>query len=645
MKKLCYVTTLLVGIVASAQQKLDTTKVEKLAVVELSSTKFKLKLENSGKFITKITTKQLQNSTGKSVATVLNEVAGIEINGTNSAIGQNLNYYIRGGRNQQVLIMIDGVAVNNPSSIANDFDFRLLPINDIESIEIIKGAASAVYGSGAATAVINITLKKPSQKFKGHFQTSVSTNQTQRDKHYRFTNFNQTVSISQKLNKLDYFVAFNNLSSSGMSAASDENSTIKFKDDPFLRIDVLSKLGIQLTKKIHLGTFLKYDKFKTNFDNGSFFDGNNKALSEQIRIGINGRYNYKNGNFIFNSGYGNIKNNNVETSFPNKKNGESLFIDAYNRLKINKNLHFLLGLNVVNESMETYTLPFGGANLVKKISNNNAKFTLVDPYTNLVLISNFGLNVNIGARLNIHSAYNSHFVYTINPSFNFNLGNINLKLISSASTAYITPSLFQLFSPNYGNKDIKPEEDLTFEGGFKASVHKLVFNAVYFYRKQSNFIDFELLNPTTYSYGYKNTVDEFIARGLETTINYKISKNISFASNYTYTKVDKSKNLRIPMNKVNGFINFKLSKKLNFHIDYSYTSSRTDNLFDMITFTSSQVSLKAYQLLNLQSQYQLVENRLTVFGSVLNILNEKYSEIIGFSTKGTNVKLGLKFNF
>jgi len=641
MKKLFYVTILLVGLVANAQQKLDSTKVEKLAVVELSSTKFKLKSENSGKFVTKITAKQLKNSTGKSVEAVLNEVAGIEINGANSATGQNLNYYIRGGRNQQVLIMIDGVAVNNPSSIANDFDLRLLPINDIESIEIIKGAASAVYGSGAATAVINITLKKPSQRFKGHFQTSVSTNQTQRDEKYRFTNFSQTISISQKINKLDYLLAFNNLSSSGMSAASDENSTIKFKDDPFLRIDVLSKLGIQLTKKIHLGTF---DKFTANFDSGSFVDGNNRSLTAQIRVGVNARYNYKNGNFIFNSGYGNTRINNVETSFPNKNNGENLFIDAYNRLKINKNLHFLLGVNVVNESMETYTLPFGGTNLVRKISSNNAKFTLVDPYTNLVLISNFGLNVNVGARLNIHSEYNSHFVYTINPSFNFK-GNINLKLISSASTAYITPSLFQLFSPNYGNKDLKPEEDLTFEGGFKASVKKLDFNAVYFYRKQSNFIDFELLNPATYSYGYKNTVDEFIARGLETTINYKISKNISVASNYTYTKVDKSKNLRIPMNKVNGFINFKCSKKLNFHIDYSYTSSRTDNLFDMTTFTSSQVTLKAYQLVNLQSQYQLVKNTLTAFGSVTNILNEKYSEIIGFSTKGTNVKLGLKFNF
>jgi len=602
MKKLFYVTILLVGLVANAQQKLDSTKVEKLAVVELSSTKFKLKSENSGKFVTKITAKQLKNSTGKSVEAVLNEVAGIEINGANSATGQNLNYYIRGGRNQQVLIMIDGVAVNNPSSIANDFDLRLLPINDIESIEIIKGAASAVYGSGAATAVINITLKKPSQRFKGHFQTSVSTNQTQRDEKYRFTNFSQTISISQKINKLDYLLAFNNLSSSGI------------------------------------------DKFTANFDSGSFVDGNNRSLTAQIRVGVNARYNYKNGNFIFNSGYGNTRINNVETSFPNKNNGENLFIDAYNRLKINKNLHFLLGVNVVNESMETYTLPFGGTNLVRKISSNNAKFTLVDPYTNLVLISNFGLNVNVGARLNIHSEYNSHFVYTINPSFNFK-GNINLKLISSASTAYITPSLFQLFSPNYGNKDLKPEEDLTFEGGFKASVKKLDFNAVYFYRKQSNFIDFELLNPATYSYGYKNTVDEFIARGLETTINYKISKNISVASNYTYTKVDKSKNLRIPMNKVNGFINFKCSKKLNFHIDYSYTSSRTDNLFDMTTFTSSQVTLKAYQLVNLQSQYQLVKNTLTAFGSVTNILNEKYSEIIGFSTKGTNVKLGLKFNF
>jgi vitamin B12 transporter len=61
------------------------------------------------------------------------------------------------------LILIDGIAATDPSQIANDYDLRLLNLDQVESIEILKGASSTLYGSGAATAVINITLKKASE--------------------------------------------------------------------------------------------------------------------------------------------------------------------------------------------------------------------------------------------------------------------------------------------------------------------------------------------------------------------------------------------------------------------------------------------------------------------------------------------------
>jgi vitamin B12 transporter len=44
---------------------------------------------------------------------------------------------------------------------------RLLPVEQIESIEIMKGASSTLYGSGAATGVINITLKKAGKSYCG----------------------------------------------------------------------------------------------------------------------------------------------------------------------------------------------------------------------------------------------------------------------------------------------------------------------------------------------------------------------------------------------------------------------------------------------------------------------------------------------
>ena len=135
---------------------------KQLDEVVVSDSKFALPKEKSGKVIVKITAEDLKKKSGQSVASILSAVAGVEINGNQSRNGKDLGLYIRGGRNHQVLILIDGIPVTDASGISLSYDLRLLPVEQIESIEIMKGASSTLYGSGAATGVINITLKKES---------------------------------------------------------------------------------------------------------------------------------------------------------------------------------------------------------------------------------------------------------------------------------------------------------------------------------------------------------------------------------------------------------------------------------------------------------------------------------------------------
>jgi len=154
-------------------------QVEKLDEIVVTATKFNLKKENSGKVITKITQKQLKNNAGKTVIEILNSVAGIDVRGVNANTTEPRSINIRGGRSRQVLVLIDGVPVTDQSAINQEFDLRLLAVSQIESIEILKGASSTLYGSGAATAVINIVLKSPSKdSVSASFETSLGTNNT-----------------------------------------------------------------------------------------------------------------------------------------------------------------------------------------------------------------------------------------------------------------------------------------------------------------------------------------------------------------------------------------------------------------------------------------------------------------------------------
>src|SRR5690606_4949350 len=180
-KKLCISGVLLCTGLAFSQQA-ENEMIESLDEVVLIDSKFELIRENSGKVVTRITTEELERSRGQSLPEVINRVSGIEINGARSIEGQNLGYYVRGGRNREVVIMVDGVQLNDASSIANDFDLRLLALDQVASIEIIKGASSTLYGSGAASAVINIITKEPADRKVGfHYQSMIGTNNTSND--------------------------------------------------------------------------------------------------------------------------------------------------------------------------------------------------------------------------------------------------------------------------------------------------------------------------------------------------------------------------------------------------------------------------------------------------------------------------------
>ena len=258
------VLCMLATVLGFSQTESNVIKPISLDEVVVTDSKFKLKRENSGKVITKISQKDLEKRKGKSIAEIISATAGIEINGVKSNAGQNLSYNIRGGRNRQVLILIDGIVVTDPSQIANDYDLRLLNAEQVESIEILKGASSTLYGSGAATAVINIKLKAASEnKVSANFSSILGTNMSSSDDNYAFEDFRNSVSINGTLNKLSYLTSFGNQFTNGLSAVASGTEA-----DAFNSINGNLKLGYAFSEAFKLDTYGSFDKFKADFDDG-----------------------------------------------------------------------------------------------------------------------------------------------------------------------------------------------------------------------------------------------------------------------------------------------------------------------------------------------------------------------------------------
>ncbi|HLT52504.1 MAG TPA: TonB-dependent receptor plug domain-containing protein [Flavobacteriaceae bacterium] len=622
-----------------SQQQTDSTQVEQLDEVVITDSKFQLKRENSGKVITKITQQELQRLQGKSIAEIINQTAGIEINGAKSNAGQNLAYYIRGGRNRQVLVLIDGIALTDPSQIANDYDLRLLNPDQVESIEILKGASSTLYGSGAATAVINIKLKEAAKdKVLVNLRSVLGTNQSQDDKQYAIEDFKNSVSINGSLGDFSYLTSFGNQYTNGLSAI--ENGT---ESDVYNAINGHLKLGYKASEQFKVSIYGSFDKFKADFDDSfTLADADNQSISEQYRVGISPEFSYNKGSITLNAAYNDVKRT-IDSDFPAEYYTNSLVADVFNRYTFNNQFYTVLGVNFQENEMESFSIPFGSTNLEQSIDPKAATFSIVDPYVNAVYASKFGLQVNAGARLNNHSEYGSHLVYSINPSFKKTTNFGYVKGLASYSTAYITPSLYQLFEPSYGNADLKPEENQTIEVGAEVGIKdKLTASLVYFTRNETNFIDF--VDMGSFVYQYDNVDTDFTTSGFELTFSGKLVKSLQLSANGTYTKVDEDLNLRIPELKVNARLDYTLCEATFLSLAYQFNDDRLDSVYNSSTFINEEITLKNYSLLDFYVSHTILDNKLKLFANVTNILNEEYQELYGFSTRGRNVNIGFNLS-
>jgi vitamin B12 transporter len=627
---------------AQVQDSLQTTQLREVVV---SDTKFDLNTRKSGKVIEVISAQDLLVKQGQSLATVLSQLAGVEINGNQSFAGKNLGYYIRGGRNRQTAIYIDGVPVTDASGINLEYDLRLISVDQVEKIEVMKGASSTLYGTGAATGVINITLKKSTRKkISGRvFSHLGSQNTTETTKYYP-QDFNHGFSIDGTLQPdVSYMTAVNHTKTTGMSEAFGD----QFEQDDFSRWNIMQKVGYKLNPAFRMDFFGNYDRVQNSFDNS--FDGvsvnaddrNNTSLSEQFRVGMLSKYTFVRGEFALNAGASSIERvidqTNTWTGTVDQYNyyGRNFSVDGFAKYKFTSQLFLVSGV-------QYQFLDMAQVDQYTDLRRTDSKFNLLDPYFTVVYNSVKGLNVNIGSRLNIHSEYGNQVLYTLNPSYAFS--SIPLKVMGSYSTAYITPSLYQLYGP-FGNLLLTPEKNATAELGFESRFfsNACTLNAVGFYRAESNTTGF-YYNPDTFESFYINTNQNFNARGLETSLRYQLTKAMQLSGNYSFTQVDQAVNRLIPKHKVNLDCTYQY-KQLTLNGSYQYVDQRADAYYDSNSFATTTVELPAYQVYNATVSYFILPKQLQFFASITNIFDEQFQEVIGYSARGRNAKVGLAFMF
>ena len=611
----------------SAQEK------EEKLIPEVSiAAKAKQQLHKTGKNVQLLTSKDLEKFKGQNAAEILNQVSGYQITGNFNNGPEPKSLKIRGGKLANVLILVDGIPLKDVTG--NDYnatDLRLFASENIESIEILNGASSVLYGSNATVSVINIKTKKSSQQaLEGRIGARIGS----------FGTFGQNISAQGKINQWNYQFSGSNEKSDGISAALGEN----FDKDGFEKQNANATVGYS-TQNFNVNVNAGYQHHYYDFDNGAFEDGKYKGNDTQKFSGLNAQYSYEKGNITFNSRISQNKkelqipvNSSYETQLNYK--GKNFFNEIYNQYSFSDNINFILGISNEVQSLGSDKLPWN----FEEVKFNDTNISNTDIYTNFntKFLENFHLD--FGGRLTNNSEFKNHFIYSINPYYLKEFESTYYKIGFSYSTAFIAPTLYQVYgfssAGTLPNANLKPEKNASQEIDFSFGKkdQSLVINISFYQRKEKDIISWLDLGNWTNKY---QNIDENTSKGFEFVIKYKINEIINFGGNFSFNENENQEmTLRQPKQRINSFVELLPLKGSKINLSYTYTSARKDRY----SFPYIYVNNKSFNLFNLNINQKFGKN-VEAFVNVNNLFNTSYTDVIGYTTKPRNITLGVEYKF
>ncbi|MDG1930124.1 MAG: TonB-dependent receptor [Flavobacteriaceae bacterium] len=597
---------------------------ELLDEVVVSDTRTSKPRKNSGKAVIHISAETIAQNKGISLAQLLNQYAGIYISGAQLHPGQNLSYFIRGGNNRQVLIRIDGVVVSDPSQIESDFDLRLVALDQIATIEVVKGASSSLYGSGAATAIIDITTKNElTQKTKLTVAQEWGTQNTHDQKLGNLADASkQFVALERQVGNLAFATSIQRIAADGMSSVTGTET------DPIVKENIQFSVQSQYTGPWAWSAYLQRDVFDANFDSTypSFVDADYAFLSKQQRIGFAPSYTAGKSAVQAQFSWADSSRSYAD-SYPSDYTAAIFTTDLTWRHRHSDELTLLGGL-FYQDIDSDFKNAFSG----ESYTHNNLAVFVSGQWQHAK-----GYAVHASVRNTIHSEFGTHQTFTINPFYVKGLSSGGyLKFFGSWATSFIAPSQYKLYSTQYGNTALTPEENQTLELGVEQVMENRRITVVAFQREEDNFVDFVSL--PNFAGQYRNRPGIFKVRGVEAEANWSL-KNWNINTNYTFTEKLDQAPLRLPKHTANLGVRY-VTTKSQWGVHWRYIGSRYD-----LNQSFAQEKLDAYALVDVRIAFPDFIGNTTASLAITNVFDVAYTEIFGFTTQGRNLNIALRYAF
>lgn len=625
----------------------DTARLQ-LDEVVVTANKYEQKQSTTGKVLNIISRQQLERSGGKTLCEVLNTLPGLTMIGANNVLGTNQNISIRGASAGNVLLLIDGIPVNDPSAITNYYDLNFINIDQVERIEVLKGGQSTLYGSDAVAGVINVILKKADKKitvFGGVTGGSYNT-------------LKESIGFGGQQKNTHFSINYTHQSSDGFSAATDKNKVGGFDNDGFKQHALNGRFEFSPAKNLKINFTGTYNNYFADLDAAAFTDEKDYTVkNDNKQLGASAVYTLKKTtihlNYNFNHVIRRYNDDSLYQSSPYSKfarssyTGRIHFAELYGNWKIN-NFELLIGADYRWNNTDQWYWSTGAFGPYAPPALH-AEMKQVSPYLTLAYNQDNGFGAEIGGRYNDHSVYGNNVSFNFNPFF---VIKDKAKLFANIYSAFKTPTLYQLYDQSIGNSSLTPEKSTVAEAGVEfLSLKKLNARVVGFYRQAKDAILYTF-NPSTFAGKYLNASKQ-TNYGIELEGGFA-HKKVSITANYTYTNGKTTAafdGTGAPLSKDTTYYNLYRIPKHTIHIDfgvqatptiYCSIKSRSASKREEYVYGAAAETLKAYVVFDVYGEYKMgKETRL--FLEINNIAGNKYVDILGYNNRGFNFNTGINF--
>jgi len=575
-----------------------------------------------------ITKEEIEESRVSTLNEALTKLANLSMT-QNGGRGTASSIFVRGMSSKRILVLVNGIRYNNPTAVDSVAEFSQIMLNNVERIEVLKGAQSGVWGSDASGGVINIITSKA--KKGTHAMASVeygSFNSTRSTLYASFTTDKLEVSANTLLFTTDGFSAVEPVK--GSSDYGKRYDELGLEKDLYINRSSALNIAYNFSEQDRIDISANLIKSTVYYDSSAYDSGSGAyhptdSLIPQTTL-KNQFYSLA---FRHNGSTNDVKVSYSLSIFDNDNIGEFgtySYTGRVNEFKAEDKIAYMQNSFVrFGASYQQFAQQDIVADTDKDYSAISAFIT---NYNKLSLLGDTNTIITESARYDSYDAFDN----ALTAKFGLKQFIKNDLFVSlNIGSGFNAPTLGQLYGPYGANPDLKPEKSLTNEitlGNDKVWITG-------FYNEITDLIDY------SYPLGYVQTSGKTKFKGMELGYEDYFADALGVKALYTYVLTEDAdgKSLaRRPRNQLNASATYYVSDDFDIGANLEYIGERYNQADNQGAQTGKYTT--AGLVANVKaSKY------VDFYAKIENLTDLYYQNVDGYATAGRSVYVGLSAKY